>query len=132
VTSLANEVRPTGTPTYCSACFNQDTDTRHVDFDAACDRGYGKSEAVTVAYDDLILCEKCIERGAVLIDMEKVSVRERLVRDLTVKLDRAERERTQAQGYADRLEDAFEHRAQPIEIDHRRKPRQVKEFVDAQ
>ena len=53
--------------------------------------------------------------------------RERVVAKLEAAVDRLEREARQARNYAERLEDAFEHRAQPIELDHRRKPRQTRE-----
>jgi hypothetical protein len=77
-TSLANKIRPTGTPIHCSACFGQYPERRHIDFDAACDRGYGEGP-VPIAMDDLVLCEECVREGAQhlgMIDGERWQTRE--------------------------------------------------------
>lgn len=117
-TTLANRVRPAGTPMYCSACHNQDSSVRHVDFDAACDRGYGLQEdsGVKVSMDDLILCEGCLRSGAGLVGMvdeEEQSARiESLERRLTEETRRCE----QAVAYANRMEEALAQRPEPITV----------------
>jgi hypothetical protein len=126
---LANEIRETGMPVYCSACMNQQPKLRHVDFDAATDRGYGNEEAVKVVMDDLILCEGCVKRGAELLGMVDSEEQAEHVADLERRLNVEERRYKQAQGYADRMEDALQHRAKPITLDHRQKPRQIKEMA---
>jgi hypothetical protein len=126
---LANEIRETGLPMYCSACMNQQPALRHVDFDAATDRGYGNVEATKVAMDDLILCEGCVKRGAELLGMVDSKEQAERIADLEKRLDVKERQYKQAQGYADRMEDALQHRSKPIALDHRQKPRQIKEVA---
>jgi hypothetical protein len=128
---LANEIRPTGVPQYCSACHNQDPTRRHVDFDAACDRGYGNEEAVKVAFDDLILCEQCLKEGAGhvgMIDGKRVLAENS---ELERKLNTAKTRIEQLERYVGNLEDAFDHRPQPITVDHRKKPRKQLEEVGA-
>lgn len=126
---LTNEIRSSTMPTYCSACFNQQPALRHIDFDAATDRGYGNDEAVKVAMDDLILCEGCVKRGAQLLGMVDSEEQAERIADLQKRLDTEERRYKQAQGYADRMEDALQHRSKPIALDHRQKPRQIKEHA---
>lgn len=121
-------------PICCSVCGNQDTSKRHVDFDAAIDQGfygddlarkrYGDEAAIPVSHEDILVCESCVKEAGNLVGMtDDVNLLAELA-SLKVRLEAAERDAVKAQQYADRLEDAFEHRAQPIEIDHRRKPRQ--------
>lgn len=131
-TALANEIRPTTLPTYCSACFGQYPERRHVDFDAACDRGYAEtmtkgrsagepSNAVSVAMDDLILCEDCLKDGAYrlgMIDGEE-AVREQA--DLRAKLEVAEKLAQREEKYAERLEGVLKDRLGGF--DHRVRPR---------
>jgi hypothetical protein len=122
VSRLANEIREADKPIYCSACFNSQ-DVRHVDFDAACDRGYANQEAVQIVMDDLILCENCVREGARLLGMTDDAELHQRVTDLESKLDTERKLRRQAQNYADTMEDALGKRPDPVHIDHRRKPR---------
>lgn len=127
--TLANEIRPTHMPAYCSACHNQNPEKRHVDFDAACDRGYSDGVAVAVNYDDLILCEDCLKSGARLVEMEDASTLKAQIESLEVRLDAEERLRRQAQTYAENMEAALASRTDrkgpaAVEIDHRKKPRE--------
>ncbi len=112
-------------PIYCSACWCAQPEKRHVDYAADNDQGYGDDPAHLVTYDNLQLCEDCMRAGALLVGMVDGAEREQELVKLKTANDRLEREARQATNYADRLEDAFEHRAQPIEIDHRRKPRDI-------
>lgn len=116
-----------GSPQYCSACFNQDNTKQHIDLDASCDRGYALHTDIPITMDDLVLCEDCIRNAAQLIGMEDKSTTERELSELRIKADRLERESRQAQRYADTLEDAFDKRPEPVRVDHRKKPRQIKE-----
>ena len=118
-TTLANSVRPVGTPTYCSACHNQDSTKQHVDFDAACDRGYGITEDnpdIRISFDDLILCETCLRDGASrigMVDGEQQAARvESLERRLKEETLRCER----AIDYANRMEQALANRPEPLKI----------------
>ena len=128
MTRLANDIREADRPIHCSACFNSQ-DLRHIDFDAACDRGYANEEAVQVVMDDLIICENCVRAGARLLGMEDEAVNADRIADLERKLDVKEKLYKQASTYADNLEDAFEKRPTPIQIDHRKKPRKLLEEV---
>lgn len=120
----ANEIRETGLPVYCSGCMNQQPELRHVDFDAACDRGYGPDHDTKIAMDDLVLCENCVREGAAVLGIED-SVKVEAERDDYARKYDAERlARQKAERYADTLEDAIGNRPAPISIDHRRKPRQ--------
>lgn len=128
---LANEIREVGMPVYCSACFNQ-ANIRHVDFDAACDRGYANEEAVTVSMDELVLCENCVKNGAAVLGIEDSAQLKRELDDAEVALRRERKEKEQAQRYASTLEEALvDQRAKPIKLDHRQKPRQLREETHA-
>lgn len=126
MTRLANEIRETGRPIYCSACFNSQP-IRHIDFDAACDRGYGNDEAIKINLDDLVLCENCVREGARLLGMQDRD--DMRLEDLQRKLDFAERKLRQAQRYADTMEDALANRPEPVKIDHRKLPRREIEMA---
>ena len=120
---LTNEISETSRTIYCSACGNQEQSKRHVDFDAACDRGYGNAEAVQIAYDDLVLCENCVREAMTNLGIEDSAFLKAENEDLVRKLDVERKRRVQAQRYSDTMEEALQHRAEPVKIDHRRKPR---------
>lgn len=125
----ANIIQLTGLPQRCSACFNQQPGLQHVDFDAACDRGYGNDEAVKIAYDDLIICANCVKDAGRLVGMtDSIGLHTRLAA-LEQQIDVERKLRRQAQNYADTMEDALTHRPDPVHIDHRRKPRKQFEEV---
>lgn len=128
MTRLANEVREAAMPMYCAACFNQQPQLQHIDFDASIDRGYGNDEATRVAMDDLILCENCVREGARLLDMTERD--DQTIASLERKLDIAEKAKRQAQNYASTMEDALSKRPEKVRIDHRKKPRkQIEEHA---
>jgi hypothetical protein len=113
---LANDIRPAELPMYCSACGCQDQQKRHVDFDAACDRGYGADEAVSVSMDDLILCETCLRSGAELVGMiddseplERIAALERRLKDEQARANKAA-------AYAERMEAALAERPTPVKV----------------
>lgn len=57
-------------PTYCSACFNQNVELQHVDFEAYWDGPVLDMEgSIKVPIDDLVLCETCLSAGAMIIGM---------------------------------------------------------------
>lgn len=115
---------------YCSACWCQYPEKRHVDYNADNDQGYGDDPAHKVPFDNLQLCETCMKEGAQLVGMVDGAERERDINEKDVKIDRLERELRQARTYYDNLESAFEARPQgAIRVDHRKKPRQIKEPV---
>ncbi len=107
-------------PIYCAGCHNQRPELRHVDFDSALDRGYGKVEAVQVSYDDAVFCEECVREGAEILGMSYPKDDE--VKALERKLDLAEKMREKAERYAATLEEAIAH--QGIRVDHRKRPRE--------
>lgn len=126
-----HQIALTGLPLRCSACFNQDPGKRHIDMDAACDRGYGADEAVKVAYDDLVLCEDCVAQAARIIGYSPTAEQQDLVDSLETRLDRTEKELVQQRKYSDTLEDLFDKRKDKIKIDHRVKPRPLRTVNDA-
>lgn len=130
---LANEIRPAELPMYCSACHNQDPSSQHVDFDAACDRGYGDSPAIPVAMDDLILCANCLETGARLLGMVQSQETAEKMMTLEHRLGEERKRAEQAANYADRMEEALANRPAPIKISRPRgrPPKPRKETVDA-
>lgn len=130
MTRLANEIRESSLPVYCAACHGQNPKLRHVDFDAACDRGYGNDEGVKIAMDDLILCENCVKEGARTLGIEDSRELKARVNDLERKHDVERKRREQAERYANTIEDAISNRPTPVHIDHRKRPRkQIEEMV---
>lgn len=126
---LANEIRETTTPVRCSGCFNQQPHLRHVDFDAACDRGYGNDEGVKINMDDLILCENCVREGAEKLGIKDSRQLAAKVETLEKRLDVSEKRRVQAEKWAGTMEDAISHRPEKPQIDHRKRPRKQLEEV---
>lgn len=112
---VANEIRPADTPIYCSACRGQDKTLTHIDFDAACDRGFGDGP-LPVSMDDLILCENCVKNAGRLVGMEEASETSQ-ERDKFKRLWHEEKAlREQAVGYADRMEEALQHRPDKLKV----------------
>jgi hypothetical protein len=128
---LANEIRETSMPVRCAACFNQQPALRHIDFDAACDRGYGNQETVQVSMDELVLCENCVKVGGELLGMTPENEKTIQINELERKLDVERKRREKAERYADTLEDAIGQRPDPIHLDHRKKPRRTAEELIA-
>lgn len=124
-----NVIQLTNTPVRCSSCFNQDTALRHIDMDAACDRGYGDEAAVKVAYDDLVLCENCVKEAATLINM--VPKDDRTIERLESQVSVWERKARQSEKWATTMEEALAARPEKVQIDHHKKPRQIKGEVPA-
>lgn len=53
------------TPPYCSSCFQQQFDKKHIDFSVAWDGGTLRDAGGTlITIDDLILCEDCVRLAA--------------------------------------------------------------------
>lgn len=111
---LANEIRPVDTPPYCSACGCQDPAKQHVDFDAACDRGYG--EGLEVPMDDLILCEECLKTGARCLGMLEGDEPGEKIATLERRLEEERKRADQHAEYADRMEQALGSRPAPIKV----------------
>lgn len=123
MTVLASDISETTRVVFCSSCFNQQPELRHVDFKAACDRGYGNDEAIKIAMDDLILCENCVKEACMVLGIEDSHTLKAKVLNLQRRLDRTEKAQRQAQRYADTMEEALQHRPDGVHIDHRKKPR---------
>jgi peptide methionine sulfoxide reductase MsrA len=126
---LSSDIREAARPIYCSSCFNSQ-DIRHVDFEAACDRGYGKAEAVQITYDDLIICENCMREGLMVLGIEDSTElkaeRDDLKRKFAIKSARVD----QLQNYADNLEGVMKERPE-VRMDGRKRPRKNIEEVAA-
>lgn len=55
-------------PPFCSSCFQQQFDKKHVDYSVAWDGGTLRDAGGTlITIDDLILCEDCVRIGADVI-----------------------------------------------------------------
>jgi hypothetical protein len=117
---VANEVRGTGTPVYCSACFNQDPSKDHIDFDAAIDRGYGDDVTQQVAMDDLILCDECVRRGAVLVGMMDAREFQTELDSLRKRYEHEKARADSADDYATKLELALDSRPIAVSTPRRR------------
>jgi hypothetical protein len=128
MTRLASDISEATRPIYCSSCFNSEP-IRHIDFDAACDRGYGNGEAVQVAMDDLILCENCVREGARLIGMTDDTDLKAHLENLKRKVEVERKGRVQAEKWAGTMEDALGARPEAVKIDHRKRPRKQLEEV---
>lgn len=127
---LANEIREASRPIHCAACFNSQ-EIRHIDFDAACDRGYSDGVAIAVSMDELVLCENCVRVGAELLGMTASDTLRAELEDTKRKLDVQRKRQEQAQRYADTMEEALQRRPEPVHIDHRKRPRQLREDIPA-
>jgi hypothetical protein len=124
-----NEVSLGATPPYCSACFGFDGDTRHVDFDAASDRGYGENG---VSMDNLILCETCLRSGAGLVGMVDATQQADRIATLEKRLADEQKRADQAVAYANRMEQAIAARPEPITVSRPRgRPAKRPEAVGA-
>jgi hypothetical protein len=122
-TTLTENIRPTGVPTFCSACHNQNPTLQHVDFDAACDRGYGTQDDnpdIKINMDDLILCETCLRDAARHIGMVDNNTQREYIARLERSLDETQKLRDQAVKYANRMEEALANRPEPV---HATRPR---------
>lgn len=115
--TMANEIRPTNMPIYCSACFGQNPEAQHVDMDAACDRGYGdRDDGNKVSMDDLILCEDCIRSAGVLVGMTDTREFQEHTNSLERRLEEEKKRADKATEYADRMEDALKHRPEELKV----------------
>lgn len=94
-------------PAYCSSCFQQKPQERHIDFEAYWD-GPVIDGSVKVAIDDLVLCAKCVEDAAKLLGYtagaeDKLEAKAEEIKALKAKLDQAEL-------HARKLREAFDTR----------------------
>ncbi len=126
MTRLASDIREADRPIYCSACFNSQA-IRHVDFDAACDRGYANEEAVKVVMDDLIICENCVREGAEILGMQDNTLLTAEVQELRAKLATKDKLLAQQERYSSTMESLLQQRGQ--DVDHRKKPRKLEEVA---
>lgn len=68
-------------PAYCSSCYGQYVDKKHIDFEAAWDGPVvNPKEAIKVAIDDLVLCEGCVREAAKLLGMTDSDEAEKVLR----------------------------------------------------
>lgn len=113
----ANEIRPAALPMYCSACHGQYPERKHIDFDAAIDRGwYGNDHGTHITMDDLILCEECLRNGAELIGMMDTNSFLDKMQSLEHRLEEETKRAEKWAEYADRMEVAFQHRPETLKV----------------
>ncbi len=110
-------------PPFCAVCFNQ-AQVRHIDCDAASDRGWDDGAGTPISMDEIIICEGCAKEIGYLVDMTDDEELKAKLRQKESELDKWKRDALKAEEYADRLEDIFDHRPGKIKVDHRRKPRE--------
>lgn len=107
-------------PVACSACNGQYPDRRHIDFQAAWDgptfpQGVNLGDGnvrtnLTVAVDDLVLCENCLTQAGRLVGLQDTTALQGAL-DAAEETTRELRERLAGQAdYIDRLEQAAESR----------------------
>lgn len=125
--TLANVIRPTGTPIYCSACRSQHSEKRYVDFDAECDRGYGDAaNGKPIQMDDLILCDDCIRTAGRFVGMADAEAQVERIASLEERLAAETARCDQMTAYANRMEDALAARPEPISVNRPRgRPRRA-------
>jgi hypothetical protein len=117
-----NVIHPSGMPVQCSGCFNQDPTARHIDFDAAIDRGwYGQDPATKIAMDDLVLCEGCIGTAARLLNWMPTEEFQNRLATLENRIEEEKKRADKAEDYAQRMEDALKHRPQQLTVSKPRK-----------
>lgn len=113
-------------PSHCAACFGQYTDRRHVDLEASYDgpaypdgvmTDQGMVRNLTVAIDDLILCEDCLRDAGRLVDLGNVEELNGQLEQKDEQLENLRARLAESEQYADRLEQSVA--AKP----ERRKPR---------
>lgn len=115
-------IKPSGLPQYCSSCFAQDSNVRHIDFEAACDRGfYGEDPGTRITMDDLILCENCIGEAASQLGWMRTKETIDKITTLKHRLAESDKRADKAEAYAERMEDAFRHRPQQLKVSPPRK-----------
>lgn len=121
-------------PTHCAACFGQYTERRHVDLEAAWDgptfdsgvaTDHGVVRNLTVAIDDLILCENCLRDAGRLVDLEDAAELKAEVEKRDEQLENLRARLAESEQYADRLEQSVA--AKPERRKPKRAPRQAVE-----
>jgi hypothetical protein len=124
-----DHIKPSGLPMYCSSCFNQQPNLKHIDFDAACDRGfYGGENSTRITMDDLVLCEECIGEAARFLDWMPASEIKAALRAKDERIDRLEKDLKKAQRYAGNMEEVlYENK---IKLHSTQKPRAPKKEME--
>jgi hypothetical protein len=107
-------VHETDTPAFCSACFNQQPDKRHIDFDAAWDGPVIDAQnGMKQTIDDLVICQVCIESAARILGWVPASEDDTSAKLLRLEGELREARKVRAE-QADRLERI---RASIVEVD---------------
>lgn len=115
-------IKPSGLPQYCSSCMNQNPNVRHIDFEAACDRGwYGGDPALRVTMDDLVICEDCLKAAATLLEWMPTKEAIDRITNLEHRVGEEAKRADKAEAYAERMEDAFKHRPNQLKVSPPRK-----------
>jgi|SRR5215831_2007676 len=79
------------TPPYCSSCFQQQFDKRHIDFSVAWDGGTLRDAGGTlITIDDLVLCEDCVRIASNVLSHDADT---ELGRELRIAKERAAEQR---------------------------------------
>ncbi len=127
IKTAEDHIKPSGLPVRCSSCFGQYTSRKHVDFGAACDRGfYGNQAANDITMDDLILCDTCIGEAARIIGWAPLGELKAKLEHLEARVKSETNLRKRAENYSNKLEDALTDRRKPVGVDWRQKPRPLR------
>lgn len=93
-TSLKIRVAPAiagKTPPFCSSCFQQQFNKRHIDYSVAWDGGTLRDAGGTlITIDDLVLCEDCVRIGADVLEHDAST---KIGAELTIAKERAVEQR---------------------------------------
>jgi hypothetical protein len=93
-------------PPACSACFTQQVEQRHIDYDAAWDGPTLPAGDTVIAIDDLIICESCMIAGARLLGLQDWAESHEIVDALRAQVAAADEQLAAQQAYVDQLEKA--------------------------
>jgi len=127
-----NLIQPAGLPQQCSACAGQESGYRHIDFDAAVDRGfYGDDPATKITMDNLVICEGCIATAARLLDWMPTHEFQGELQDYKHKYLEEKQRADKQEEFSSRLEDVLSHDPKGRTVDHRIKPRPSRKLQEA-
>lgn len=106
----ASRIRPAQPPpAYCSACFGQYPDRRHVDFGASYDGPVLENVAggVPASIDDLVICEECLATAAKLIGHGDTTEKDAQIETQAAQMQELTERLAGAMAYCNKLETAI-------------------------
>jgi hypothetical protein len=102
-------------PSYCSSCYGQYTERRHVDFGAAYDGPVleGVEGGVPASIDDLVICEECLAAAAKVIGYDDAAKLNEQIAAQADQLGELTERLAGAMAYANKLEAALQSKPEP-------------------